>query len=177
VPSTLDDDVTRTLSGTLHVTAGLYFFSFYSVYQARDLSVYIDSHEEDFVVDGHNVGMTASQSMSQSTIVQHGIVSSTSIMDVTFFVHVEPMPTSIVVVDMSDDNSPLARHEYEPGTLPSSWTPAPGTAYLILETHTVDNHGQAGMLREVYGHDATHFFTFAARADGICLRHNTDISW
>ncbi len=63
------------------------------------------------------------------------------------------------------------------GELPRTIPTAPGTSYMVVETHKRDATGGIITARALYGKETESFRTYAAREDGICVAHGTNILW
>ena len=174
--TTNDTDTNRTLTGTLHVSAGHFEFYAYAIRQDADGRVYITGAGQGIAFDGDASAVTT-QSMSDSKTITTNGKSVTNSMSITFNVKAEPKPSNIVLIDMDVNNAVLSRTEYAPGTVPSSITPKSGTAYIIVETHTVDDNGTADVLRAIYSPKDPTLHIYADRWDGILIEHITDINW
>ena len=85
-------------------------------------------------------------------------------------------PEKIVILQMGSDNALISRNEYKPDAMPTYFTLESGTAYFIVETHKRDDTGNMIVSREIYGRDIESIETFSVRADGVCVKHWTQIS-
>jgi len=178
ISMTNDDQTGFTLKGTLHVSLGTYEFHMYAIRQAADGSVYLmGSGDQSIFVGGGAIGTTYSQTFSESNTITTGGQSVTTSSSVEFKVRIEATPVDIVIIEMDSDNVQLHSTQYSPGDVPETLTPDADTAYLIVETHTVDGSGNLGAQRAVYSRGDSNLYSFAARPDGICVQHITDIAW
>ena len=174
---------TRAVTGTIQVASSddgsIYTLFGNPIYQTVDDKVYLIKGTADqtlaFLRDTQQVSqapdttLTLSQTTTLTTNGQTTIYDST----VAFTVRLIKAPAKIVVLDMGANNRPLSRTAYAPGTLPSSLTPHTGTAYIILETTSVDS----SVDRRILSPDDTVFVTYAARSDGICIGYPTHLNW
>ena len=84
-------------------------------------------------------------------------------------------PEKIVILQMGSDNAVISQNEYKPYEMPKDFTLETDTAYFIVETHKRDDAGNMKIYREIYGRDAESIETFFVRADGVCVKHGTQI--
>jgi hypothetical protein len=85
-------------------------------------------------------------------------------------------PKKIVILQMGSDNAMISRTEYKPDAMPKNVILETSTAYFIVETHKLDYMGTRVISREIYGNDVEDIETFFVRADGVCVKHLTQIS-
>lgn len=174
-----DDSNGLALDGTIYVTPSSELRTYYinPVYQCVDGSVYLvsgDGHSTS--TDAFGEGVVFSQTLdATSTIVEDGKARTDSV-SIKISFSVMFAPEKITVVQMSADDSPISRTEYEPGELPEELVLEAGAEYFIVETHMRGEAGNTKISREIYGRDAEHIETFFARADGVCIKHWTQIT-
>ena len=173
-----DDENRSTLDGTIYVVPSnirhTYYFN--PVYQSADGSVYLVSgdgftHNSDY----YSEGSVYSQTMENTTsITENGEKKKDSI-SIKISISVLFAPGKIVILQMDSENAILSQTEYEPDKMPAAFTLETGTAYFIVETHKRDNTGTMIISREIYARDIENIETFFARADGVCVKHWTQI--
>ena len=83
-------------------------------------------------------------------------------------------PVRIAIVQMGSDNALISQTVFEPDEMPKSFAMETGTAYFIVETHKRDDMGNMIVFREIY-RDVENLEAFFARADGVCVKHWTEI--
>lgn len=176
-----DSEDNTTLEGVVYVTSSniirtTYYFN--PVYQRADGSVYLTAGSGmTYSSDIGGEGERYSQTMEDTyTVTENGITKTENI-SVKLSVSVMHKPEKIIILQMDDNSNLLARIEYAPGALPDTFVPEPDAAYLVVETHKRDTAGGAIIERDIYGNDADEIETFAARADGVCIKSWTQIEW
>jgi len=174
-----DDTNSVTLEGTIYVTpfGGCKTYYFNPVYQSADGSVYAVSGNA-FMVSGdiYSEGFAFTQTLAATTTVTENGKTKTDDTSVKVSINVMIAPLSIVVLQMGADSELISRAEYAPDAMPEAITLETGTAYFIVETYKQDNEGRPVIAREIYDRNVENFYTFAAREDGICVKHTTRIA-
>jgi len=175
-----DDKNSTTLTGTIYTVPSnmqhTYYFN--PVYQSEDGSVYAVSGS-GFMVDNEadSEGSVYSQTLDATTTVTENGKSKTESISITLSISVMLEPEKIIVLQMNTESELLSRTEYAPGILPEVLTPEADTAYLVVETYKRDDMGNLKIAREIYGRDNENIETFSVRADGVCVKHWTQIKW
>ncbi len=176
---TNENEESITLKGTMYVAPSgkkerIYYFN--PVYQTQDGSVYTVSGS-GFVVENENYsqGSVYSQTLdASSTITENGKTQKESF-SITLAMEYLYAPTKIAVCQVDQDYSLLLRTEYAPDAMPEKITPEKETAFFIVETHCLDDKGNALIKREICDRDAQSIVTFVVREDGVCIRHGMRI--
>jgi len=173
-----DDENGVSIDGTIFITSSskmnIYYFN--PVYQSVDGSVYAVSGDSfSFSSEAYGEGSAFSQTMENTTsITENGKTKKDSI-SITISISVMFTPEKIVILQMGSDNAIVSRTEYEPDAMPKDFTLEASTTYFIVETHKRDNMGNIIISREIYSRDVEHIETFFVRADGVCVKHWTQI--
>lgn len=175
-----DDETSIILEGTIYTSPSnkrhTYYFN--PVYQSADGSVYAVSGS-GFMVnnESYSEGSVYSQTMDASTTVTENGKVKTDSTSIKLSISIMLAPEKIVVLQMDADSELISRTEYSPGEMPEFFMPEAATSYLIVETYKQDDTGSPKTSRTIYGRDAERIETFSARADGICIKHWTQIMW
>lgn len=175
-----DETNSTAMEGTIYVspTGNELTYYFNPVYQSADGSVYLSSGSG--IMFGNwtvGEGEQISQTMDAAyTVVENGKTKTESI-SVKLSVSVMFAPEKITILQMNVESGLLSRMEYTPGELPETFAPEPRAAYLIVETRKRDATGVVTIARNIYSRDAGAIETFFTRADGICVKHWTQIEW
>jgi len=171
-----DDFRNSTRSGTIHIAQHNKDKVIYlnPVYQRADGSVYLESGSGASLF-GDGVIITQSEEAS-TTITENG---KTKTDNISFSISAEIMfaPEKIIILQMDANNSLISQTEYEPDAMPETLALETNTAYLIVETHSRDNAGILNISRKIYDSGDEYIETFFARADGFCVKHQTQITW
>ena len=167
------------VQGTARVTPEISLrsgiFQMNPVYQSPDGRIYAcegHSFSADCSTPGEKFTTTQSETAS---ITGDGRTESYDA-EVAFTLSVEYAPEKIVVRQVAGDDTPLSEASYQPGQLPDTMAPEPGTAYLVVETHARDADGNPDVTRELVEAGAEGFSTGYA-ADGFCEWQQTELIW
>jgi hypothetical protein len=175
---TFDERDSIELEGTIYVspatTGRAYYFN--PVYQDAEGSVYVTSGAGCQYSSASGEGMAFSKSYTESHSETENGKEITSETSVTITVSVKNMPEKLVIVQMAEDHSVLARDEYAPGAAPGSITPHTSTAYIISEIYATDADGKTQTTRELYNKDAAFIRSFYDRGDGILIAQYTSLN-
>jgi len=169
-----------TLTGTIYVspkhTARTHYFN--PVYQSADGSVYAVSGS-GFTLDtnAQSEGSVFSQTLDATATVTQNGKTKTDSTSVTLSLSMMFPPEKIVILQMDDSSTLLSQTEYAPDAMPANISVAPKTAYLIVETHKRKDGGQINISREICDRAAENLETFFLRADGICVKQWTQLTW
>ena len=109
-----------------------------------------------------------------TSITENGKTKKDSI-SIKISISVMFAPEKVVILQMGSDNAIVSRTEYEPDAMPKDFKLEAGTTYFIVETHKRDNTGNLIVSREIYCRDVENIETFFVRADGVCVKHWTQI--
>lgn len=175
-----DEENGVALEGTIYVSPTgrerVYYFN--PVFQSADGSVYLTTGSGFMVGDWPtSEGEQYSQTLDATYTVTEKGKTKTESMSVKVSVSTMFAPEKIVVLQMDADSKLISRTEYTPGELPEAFTPEPDTEYLVVETYKRDAAGNAMTARDIYNRDAEAVESFSARADGVCVKHWTQIEW
>lgn len=175
-----DESDSTTLEGTIYIspTSKECTYYFNPVYQSADGRVYLTSGS-GFMFGNWTVseGEQYSETMDATYSVTENGKTKTESISVKLSINVMFAPEKIVILQMDADGKLLSRMEYTPGELPETLSPEPNAAYLVVETHKRDAAGGVAVARDIYGTDIESVETFFVRADGICIKHCTQIKW
>lgn len=155
-----------------------------TIYVANDMDnyqfflnpVFQDAEGRIYLVAGHSfstnhMGQSSMSTTSEYTTTIDG-VETTYHGSVCVTFQGVPRPEKIVVLQMDADSHILSREEYAPGALPAEITPADGTDYFLVETHSAE-----GITRELFGRDSTALKTYIPMENGVCDAVMTTILW
>jgi len=175
-----DEANSTTMEGTIYIsplrTKRTYYFN--PVYQSADGSVYLTSGSGFMIGDWTlSEGEQYSQTMDATFSVTENGKAKTESISVKLSISVMFAPEKIVVLQMDSDSKLISRIDYTPGELPETFVPEPDAAYFVVETHKRDATGNVTIARDIYGKDAESMETFFVRADGVCVKHWTQINW
>ena len=173
------NSLSTSMEGTIYVSPGSETtFYFNPVYQGADSRVYLVSSSGFFVSnETHSEGAVFSQSMDETyTTTENGKVKTERV-SVKVSVAYMFAPEKIIIVEMGANSEPLSRKEYASGALPETLAPGAGTDYIIVEANTKSADGNVIKKRDLYGKEDSVIETFSARADRICVKHETQIEW
>ena len=173
-----DDENRVSIEGTIYIAPinKMHTYYFNPVYQNMDGSVYAVSGN-GFMVnnEANREGSVLFQTMdSTTTITKNGKTTIESI-SIKISISVMFAPEKIVILQMDPDNAITFRREYKPEAMPRDFTLEKDTAYFIVETHKRDDMGNMIISREIYGRDIENIEIFFVRADGVCVKHWTQI--
>ena len=175
-----DDENSVSLDGTIYVVPSNISHTYYfnPVYQSIDGSVYAVTGS-GFMMnsDLYSEGSVYSHTLDAVTsITENGETKKDSI-SIKISISVMFAPDEIAILQMGSDNAVISQTEYEPEEMPTTLTLETGTAYFIVETHKRDNTGTMIISREIYGSDVENIETFFVQADGVCVKHWTQMIW
>ena len=175
-----EEEESTTLEGTLYVTPSFknHTLHFNPVYQSAKGDIYTTAGS-GFEVnhDSDSEDSSFSQTLdATTTLTENGRIRTDSI-SITLSVSIMFTPEKIVVLQMDTDSGLISRTEYAPDALPETFLLDTSTNYIIVETHKRDDTGALIISRGIYGKDDETADTFAAREDGICVKHQTPIQW
>ncbi len=141
------------------------------IYQTEDDQVYL-------IANGHGVSFAPSGadgvgSCSVSQTYDDG--TKKEIQTVRVDVKVRPVPYRIEITAMSADDTPILRLGYVPGTLPESFAPPEGTAYLVVAHLSED--GAGADRREIVPAGQSYATTYYALDNGFFGTQSTELIW
>ncbi|MCL1982398.1 MAG: hypothetical protein FWG53_04805 [Clostridiales bacterium] len=173
-----DDTNSVTLEGTIYAipTKTERIFHVNPVYQREDGSVYAAPSAGVSASGIDTEGSAMFQTLDAVYTVAENGKTKTDSVSITVSIKVMFAPEKIVILQMNEFNEVLTCIDYEPGAVPEVLAPERGAAYFIVETHKKDATGSPKTTREIYDRDAESFETYYVRADGICVKHGTQIS-
>lgn len=167
----IDDNILeQTIEGTIYVTEGMDYYQFYlnPIFQDEQGRVYLVSGNS---FSTNSMGESSMSNSSEFTTTVDGVETTHRGSVKVNYVGV-PRAEKILVLQMDAQSNVLSRQEYAPGTLPKEITPADGTDYFLVETHS-----KSGVTRELFGSDTENLKTYVALEDGICDCVLTKILW
>ena len=177
-----DEGVSHTISGRLYVTPQFarQLFNFHPMYMTADFEVYISSggssvvrhQESDWEFEG---GFHSFSKAVSRTTTENG-VSQTASTDISLGIYTMFPPEEIVIVQMDADNGVLRREVLSPGAIPEEFSPLPGTAYIIVETHRAA-HLENPVIRGLYGPGDDFFTIFELMDSGVLARQFVQLLW
>ena len=174
-----DEGESITIEGTIYVSTSVNAGNFYynPVYQTETGDVYAVSGNGIFFDDNGTAGMSMSHEIKeeQSSTIGDLTTSSGSRIKITISYIEEPVKISILQFD--NENNLLSQMDCNPGKLPNTLQPQPGTQYIIVETTTFSQDQAANITRDIYQTEDETFFAFSCREDGICVKQWCEIHW
>ena len=167
------------ISGTIYVASTCANKTFYlnPVYQTQDGRVYVESTGGNEFDGIDYEGPLFSQTIEDKSVVTENGTSEEIKNTTTLSIEILNPPTKIVVIQMDQNSEIVSRAEYEPGKLPEALVPRASMEYIVLETQKVDPQGEHIVTHELFSKDDYALFSFYERADGICVKQYTQISW
>lgn len=167
------------LEGTIYVSASCANKTFYlnPVYQTQDGRVYVESTGGNDFNEIDAEGPLFSQTIEDKSVITENGTSEELKNTTTLSIEILNPPTKIVVLQMDQNSEIVSRTEYEPGKLPEALVPETSTEYIILETQKVDPQGAYVVTHELFTKDDCALYSFYERADGICVKQYTSLSW
>ena len=173
-----DLDNSTTLEGTIFVALSNtdYTFYFNPVYQEADGGVFVVPGDA-MSMSGMSSGAAMSKTLNVTRTATEGNVTKTDSFTVSISIEIIHPPVKYVLLEMSADNAVISRNEYVPGELPDIIQPEASTAYIIIETHSLDEVGTINISREVYNRGDEYLETLFTRADGIVVVLSTQLTW
>lgn len=176
-----EEENSLTMEGTIYATPMSENQTYYCnpVYQSADGSVYTISEYGGFMVsdESYSEGPVITQTLDASTTVTENGKAMTESTSIKISISIMFAPEKIIVMQMDENNELLSRMEYAPDMMPEDVMPEADTAYLIVETIKRDDTGSLKSSCEIYDRDAESFATFSVRADGVCIKHWTQLKW
>ena len=141
------------------------------IYQTEDDQVYL-------IANGHGVSFAPSGtdgvgSCSVSQTYDDG--TKKEIQTVRVDAKVRPVPYRIEIAAMRADDTPILRLGYAPGTLPESFSPPEGTAYLVVAHLSEDGTGSDR--REIVPAGQSYATTYYALDNGFFGTQSTELIW
>ncbi|MDR1619863.1 MAG: hypothetical protein LBS18_04280 [Clostridiales bacterium] len=174
-----DETNSTTLEGTIYVSPTGRDITYYlnPVYQSADGNVYVTTGQGISASGMASEGAFMSQTMDAATTVTENGKTKAESISIKLSISVMFPPEKTVILQMDTDSNLISRTEYAPGAMPEVFTPELDTTCFIVETYKRDDTGSLKISREIYDRDDENTETFFARADGICVKHWTQIKW
>ena len=141
------------------------------IYQTADDRVYLIMSGE-----GASYDLGMGEAMGSRTLKEtydDGTRKETETVEVHF--KTRPVPHRIEIAAMSADDTPLLRLGYAPGTLPESFSPPQGTAYLVVAHLSEDGAGSDR--REIVPAGQSYATTYHALDNGFFGTQSTELIW
>lgn len=180
----------RELSSTEAQLSGTIFFELGSiidfyVHEVRQLpngKVFLNPHKDtpyqtaDITREGGGVGLSWGSPLKLPGTLIPGstpIPSSHDDLGIMILFRAMYLPEKIVVAQMDVNHSLIASTAFAPYEFPAEvFEPEPGTAYLVVETHTQISNGEMRITREIFsrGESWEYFTHFELRPNGILQR-------
>ncbi len=170
------------LDCTLYVTPRETIKTFCNpVYQTAGGQVYLISGSGMNTNTLGREGQVYSSTLNDTCTVTVDGESRTDSCDLALHVAVMYEPTRITVIQMDENSQALDRRDYEPGALPESLTLEPGCAYVIAETHKLDEDGEPTVARELIdipgpGGDNAVLTTYHTDERGLFIPQDTTLT-
>ena len=173
--SQTDDNITEeSLTGTLYLARGKddYLFFFNPIYQTADGDVYAVRTASGMAP---SLGLCSSVSThkTQDLSWTEGIKTFTRSMRVEVKMLLADKPVKVSIYQYNADHELIHSDEYDPLSVPETFSPRPVAEYLVIET---ENEG-GDPVREICGKKDESFTVKLAREDGICVAEGHEIIW
>lgn len=150
------------------------------VYQRPDGQVYLTGGNGGMSSEGdHAEGQLFVMTLnsSDSSVIDGGTEESYGC-SVTVRLWVMYAPEEIVLIQMDGGSREISRSSYAPGLLPERLTLEKDCAFVLAETRKTGPDGGPAVTRELIElreDGSTLFGSFYARADGVCVRQETEL--
>lgn len=176
-----DEESSLLMEGTIYCSSSGFERTYYfnPVYQSADGSVYALSGS-GFSVSGDtepSEGSLYSQTLTDSSTFTENGESQTETAMVKISLSVLFPPEKLVLLQMDSESNVIERTEYAAVALPETIAPLSDCAYLILESHKLDDTGAPLVTREIYSKDAEGLESFFSRDNGIYVKKWTALEW
>ncbi len=164
-----------SLKGTIYVASGsgLDCFYFNPVYQSPDGQVYVVSGHGVFwdssEIPGASWTTKLSENREASTDDGAGSSSGTEV-EVT--VQLVGSPERTALLQFGGGHELLVKTDYQPGALPERLDILPDTAYILLETTSIE-----GVSRTLFQRADAYAYAFYCRDDGVCIKQSCQLGW
>ncbi len=169
-------DPFQSLEATLYVPTGKrdYTFFFNPMYQTQTGAVYLVSGT-GFSSDLSTSGGSMSQEIKrETTVTTAGKTTQETVAVKCTVVSVDPTDR-MVWVQMDESCQVLATTEVETSQVPATFTPAAGTAFILVEYYKADQ--ESPISREIFGKEATCIPAYETLSGYALISHNTEILW
>lgn len=145
------------------------FFHMNPVYQDQDGRLYtVPATHGAYHTEFGSCNLRLNESIQRT---ENGVTHTFST-EVSITIDTADLPERIRIIAMSGENIVLDSSEYSANTMPEGYTPAAGTAYLLVEEYTVQ-----GVVRKLYQPDSSSIEVFQVMSNGLCTMHTTAIHW
>ncbi len=173
--SQTDDNITEeSLTGILYLARGKddYLFFFNPVYQTADGDVYAVRAASGMAP---SLGLCSSVSThkTQDLSWTEGIKTFTRSMRVEVKMLLADKPVKVSIYQYNADHELIHSDEYDPLSVPETFSPRPVAEYIVIETETKGGDP----VREICGKKDESFTVKLAREDGICVAEGHEIIW
>jgi len=174
-----DDHNSKTMSGTIYVIPRNIDITFYfnPVYQSADGSIFVVAGDATSMSGMIGTGSIMTHTLDTVQTVTENGVTITDSFSASISINIMYTPEKIVITQMNADNLVISQTETNPGEVGETLSPEKDTAFIIVETHSRDIDGELIIIRELHNKGDDHFETFSTRADGICIKHWTQLIW
>ena len=176
-----EDGVSRELVGTVYVLPSegeeMVFYA-NPIYQTTSGEIYVTNADMGTGVGNLGAGISATQTIDAEASVTRDDSVQTDKMSVVINYEVVKEPKEIILHYMDMENQVITSEKYEPSNLPEKIIPTSGTAYIILETISVDS--KDGSTREVYEpslEEQGYLKTFIPTENGYLVKQEIKIMW
>ena len=173
--SQTDDNITEeSLTGILYLARGKddYLFFFNPVYQTADGDVYAVRATSGM---SPSLGICSSVSThkTQDLSWTEGLKTFTRSMRVEVKMLLADKPVKVSIYQYNADHELIHSDEYDPISVPETFSPLPVAEYIVIETET----DGCDPVREIFGKNDESFTVKLAREDGICVAEGHEIIW
>ncbi len=174
-----DEEESTDLTGTLYLSieSGGKQYCVNPVYQSADGSVYAMSGNSYGFEGETSPGELFRISMESSVTTTESGVSKTESSSVTAVFEAVYPTKELTVVQMNSENQILTETTYSVDQLPESITPEENAAYLIFESHSVDENSEPIVSYQLCGQEAAWGFVYDPQEDGTCLKKSIELNW
>lgn len=174
-----DEGETITLEGTIyfgtHPTATPVFYM-NPIYQTPSGEVYLMAGT-GISFNANLDGSSGAQTLDESTTLTENGETKTHSTQVKMTYQVLSVPQKVTVHEMNANHQALKTRELTPTNLPEKYVLQDQTAYLIVETLSINGEGLEVLTRDLVEPDQEYLNTKQLREDGILIEYGTKLLW
>lgn len=144
------------------------------VYQDGDGAVYVTSGNGVSMGDSWVEGAAFSTKLEATSESSNSIQERTSI---SIRLKTCNLPDSFTILQMSEQNTPIAEASYAPDALPDSFAFSAETAYVLLEAHTSSPDGTSASTRQLLQRTEDTLCFKVPLKNGLCESRYAAVTW
>lgn len=154
------------------------FYYVYTVFQSVSGELYL--RNGDYIPmhsSMYNIGSGWISFGWEGALTQNG-KKTTDSLEVKITFESVRAPEKYIIIEADQEHGIVKREEFVPGTLPETLVPQDKTAYIIVETYTMDSSGNPLIERKIYqATDENHLVTTYCVEDETLYSMVTEIEW